>query len=127
MAIELFHDILGGTFGDGNVLTDWKKAATLVGNQILDLNPNINIIVTNNENGDLRNFVDNPIELKEKNKVIYSGKIKSFEYKASNIQQFRTYFEQNLNCIRSAGHPLLINGLNDENPQKWKCITDFLE
>ena len=32
MAIELFHDILGGTFGDGNVLTDWKKAATLVGN-----------------------------------------------------------------------------------------------
>ena len=72
-------------------------------------------------------MADSPIQLKEKNKVIYSGKIKSFEYKENNIENFRNYFEDNLNCIRNAGNPLLISCLNDESPQKWKCIIGFLE
>jgi hypothetical protein len=76
VAIRIRHSISEAAWGNGDVLTDWKRAATFVGNEILDINPNINIIIPSYERGDLRSMAESPIELKSKNKLIYSTKIR---------------------------------------------------
>lgn len=61
IAIQLRHNITDATWGDGNVLTDWKRAATFAGNEILDINPNINIIIPSITVGDFRMISQSPI------------------------------------------------------------------
>jgi len=50
VAFDLRNEIrktpeLTPSWGDGNLLTDWRRAATICGNEILAVNPNLLIMV----------------------------------------------------------------------------------
>lgn len=89
VGLQIKHVLCDVTWGDGDSLTDWKRAATLAGNEILDINPNINIIIPSRILGDFQDIAESPVELKIKNKVIYCSKIKPYDYRNGNNDLFR--------------------------------------
>ncbi len=80
------------TWGDGNPATDWRAAAERAGNAVLDVNPNLLIIVEGVEKygstggwwgGNLRGAKDHPVRLKVDGRLVYSA----HEYPASVFNQ----------------------------------------
>lgn len=70
---------LFATWGDGNVDTDWKLAATTAGNEILAENPNQLIFVEGlNYANDMSPIRDSPISLDVSNRLVYSFHIYSW-------------------------------------------------
>lgn len=72
----------GATWGTGNAATDWNTAAEKCGNAILDVNPNVLIIVEGVQDcknlnywwgGNLKGVKDNPIKLSNPAKLLYSA------------------------------------------------------
>jgi endoglucanase len=80
------------TWGDGNAATDWRAAAERCGNAVLDVNPDLLIIVEGVEKygstggwwgGNLRGAKDHPVRLKVDGRLVYSV----HEYPASVFNQ----------------------------------------
>jgi endoglucanase len=70
------------TWGDGNMMTDWRLAAERAGNAVLGVNPDLLIIVEGVEKygktggwwgGNLRGAADNPVRLDVANRLVYSA------------------------------------------------------
>eukprot|EP00933_Yihiella_yeosuensis_P012706 TRINITY_DN12176_c4_g1_i1.p1 TRINITY_DN12176_c4_g1~~TRINITY_DN12176_c4_g1_i1.p1 ORF type:complete len:737 (+),score=83.88 TRINITY_DN12176_c4_g1_i1:65-2275(+) len=62
------------TWGDGNPKTDWAAAATRAGNSVLQVNPNMIIVVMALCFGmDLRAAKEHPIQLSVPNRVVYEA------------------------------------------------------
>jgi endoglucanase len=82
-AVDLHNEPKGdATWGDGNMLTDWKAAAERAGNAILAVNPNLLIVVEGIEKigadyywwgGQLAAAGDKPVKLAVENRVVYSA------------------------------------------------------
>jgi endoglucanase len=66
-------DLLWPTWGDGNVDTDWKLAATTVADKMLAINPDLLIIIEGlNYANDMDPIKTDPITLSVENRMIYS-------------------------------------------------------
>jgi endoglucanase len=82
-AVDLHNEPKGeATWGDGNMMTDWKAAAERAGNAILAINPNLLIIVEGIEKigndyywwgGQLAAAGDKPVKLDVENRLVYSA------------------------------------------------------
>ncbi|ORE95490.1 chitinase, cellulase [Stappia sp. 22II-S9-Z10] len=77
VGFDLINEPHNATWGTGDVATDFKIAAENAANAIHAINPNVLIIVEGTGDGywwggDLRGIADNPLEINEANKVIYS-------------------------------------------------------
>lgn len=93
LAVDLHNEPKGdATWGDGNMLTDWKAAAERAGNAILAINPNLLIIVEGIEKigadyywwgGQLAAAGDKPVKLDVEHRVVYSA----HDYPASLFAQ----------------------------------------
>ena len=103
------------TWGDGNMATDWRAAAERAGNAILEINPELLIIVegiqtydTNNYwwGGNLRGARSNPVRLNVANRLVYSA----HDYPASVSDQ--TWFHD-------PGYPTNLPGV-------WDAAWGFL-
>jgi endoglucanase len=83
IAVDLHNEPKGAaTWGDGNMMTDWKAAAERAGNAILAINPNLLIIVEGIEKigndyywwgGQLAGAADKPVKLDVENRLVYSA------------------------------------------------------
>jgi endoglucanase len=81
-AVDLKNEPHGqASWGTGNNSTDWDKAATRIGNAILDVNPKLLIFVEGVERfrnnggwwgGNLQGVAEFPVVLKVANKIVYS-------------------------------------------------------
>ena len=86
IAFDLRNEIrktpeLTPSWGDGNILTDWRRAAILGGNEMLAINPNVLIMV----GGifyqlDLTDVKYSPIDLNIPNKLVYTGHFYGFSW-----------------------------------------------
>lgn len=92
-AVDLHNEPKGAaTWGDGNMMTDWKAAAERAGNAVLAVNPNLLIIVEGIEKigsdyywwgGQLAAAGDKPVQLMLPNRLVYSA----HDYPASLFPQ----------------------------------------
>ena len=72
------HD-LGATWGTGIPETDWAAAAERAGNRLLEINPDMLIIVEGILSaGNLMGALIHPIELTRPEKLVYSGHVYPF-------------------------------------------------
>ena len=73
------------SWGSGNVETDWRLAAMNVSSYILDINPNLLIIIEGiNYALDLTGVYHNPAVLTVSNKLVYSAHDYSWDHSGSN-------------------------------------------
>ncbi|MGL4463370.1 MAG: cellulase family glycosylhydrolase [Planctomycetia bacterium] len=81
VAADLMNEPHNGTWGTGNLATDWRLAAERAGNAILAVNPNLLIVVEGiaaYENnfywwgGNLRGAKDHPVRLNVADRLVYS-------------------------------------------------------
>lgn len=97
---------LFATWGDGNVDTDWKLAATTAGNEILAENPNQLIFVEGlNYANDMSPIRDSPISLDVSNRLVYSFHIYSWQYVTSfrNYDKFRDGLDKDVTYMLEEG------------------------
>jgi len=72
------------TWGDGNAKYDWAMAAEKAGNLVLDVNPNILVLVEGIEYaGNLEGARSHPIKLSEPSQLVYSGHMYPFWWDSS--------------------------------------------
>lgn len=93
VAMDLHNEPHGAaSWGDGNVATDWRLAAQKAGNRILQVNPNLLIIVEGVEiaggssywwGGNLKGARQHPVALQVANRLVYS----SHDYATSVFRQ----------------------------------------
>jgi len=83
------------TWGDGNVETDWKMAATIAGNKILKINPDLLIIVEGlNYAMDFDPIYSFPLELSIPNRLVYSSHWYSWDLDDSyTYDDFKQYYD----------------------------------
>lgn len=62
------------SWGDGNIATDWKRAAQLGGNAVLAANPDLLVIIGGLEyQGSLQDAYKDPAQLSASNRIVYSA------------------------------------------------------
>jgi len=122
------------TWGDGNDKTDWAKAAELAGNLILDVNPNLLILVEGTEYaGNLEGARHHPIHLTKPAQLVYSGHMYPFWWDSSlaypefkeRIESRQTYVVEP-GQIFSAAYWMGEFGTGD-NDAAWSKIIRYLE
>lgn len=119
IAFDLRNEIrktpeLTPSWGDGNLLTDWHRAATIAGNEILSVNPNLLIMV----GGifyqlDLTDVRYSPIRLDVPNKLVYTGHFYGFSWivlswKFWSYERFREKLESEQTYVRGMGVPFFL-------------------
>jgi endoglucanase len=83
-----FKNKLYATWGDGNIKTDWKLAATNCGNQLLESLPHQLIIVEGLNYANTMSMIkESPIQLSAPNKLVYSFHMYSWQ----SVTSFNTY------------------------------------
>lgn len=90
------------TWGDGNTLTDWHRAATIAGNYIHSIDPKQLIIVEGLDFAtNLLPFGTVPVALKVPNKLIYSGHLYSWTWPLDWSKATYSEFEAMLHRLQT--------------------------
>lgn len=77
---------MNATWGDGNPLTDWKRAAKICADKVQALAPHWLIFVAGLDwQLDLTGVKDSPLHLKIPNKLVYTGHFYHFSWTSANI------------------------------------------
>lgn len=124
IAAELRNEVrwtgfVAPTWGDGNPLTDWHRAATLAGNRVLAENPDLLIKVTGiNSGNDLTGARDTPVVLDVPNRVVYVSHNYPFWHFAPEGLPY-PLFEQRLDLQ----YGFILN--DDEPSQAPLMMTEF--
>ena len=58
------------------MLCDWKRAAGLACNEVINKNDNVLVIITGDQRGDLRNISKSPLELVKNDRLVVAAKLK---------------------------------------------------
>ena len=87
--IDLRNELRGAhghspTWGDGNAKYDWAMAAEKAGNLVLDVNPNLLVLVEGIEYaGNLEGAMSHAIKLSQPSQLVYSGHMYPFWWDSS--------------------------------------------
>ena len=94
------------TWGDGNEKTDWAMAAEKAGNLVLEVNPNLLILVEGTEfAGNLEGAKTHPIELSKPRQLIYSGHMYPFWWDSTlAYPDFKNRMETRQTFVMEGGH-----------------------
>jgi aryl-phospho-beta-D-glucosidase BglC (GH1 family) len=112
VAVDLHNEPHGSaTWGDGNAATDWRLAAQKAGNRILQINPNLLVVVEGVERaggtsywwgGNLKGVRQFPVSLQIPGRVVYS----THDYATSVFRQ---------NWFDAANYPSNLEGIWDDH------------
>ena len=93
------------TWGDGNAKTDWAMAAEKAGNLVLDVNPNLLILIEGTEYaGNLEGARTHPIKLSHPAQLVYSGHMYPFWWDSSlAYPEFKQRIENRQTFVREPG------------------------
>ena len=93
------------TWGDGNSKTDWAMAAEKAANLVLDVNPNLLILIEGTEYaGNLEGAKSRPIELTHPAQLVYSGHMYPFWWDSSlAYPEFKQRIEERQTFVREPG------------------------
>ena len=93
------------TWGDGNAKTDWAMAAEKAGNLVLDVNPNLLILIEGTEYaGNLEGARTHPIKLSHPAQLVYSGHMYPFWWDSSiAYPDFKQRIENRQTFVRQPG------------------------
>merc|ERR1711936_55117 len=122
------------TWGDGNDKYDWAMAAEKAGNLVLDVNPNLLILVEGTEYaGNLEGARNHPIKLSHPAQTVYSGHMYPFWYDPTlPYPEFKQRIETRQTFVTEPGQSYSAaywmgefgTGDNDET---WGKIIQYLE
>jgi len=127
------HD-LGATWGTGIPETDWAAAAERAGNRLLEINPEMLIIVEGILSaGNLMGALIHPIQLSRPEKLVYSGHIYPFSPIISDLDYplYKSLMHTMQTFVADAGHnysaPYWMGefGCGGDSPN-WEKIVRFL-
>jgi endoglucanase len=77
---------MSATWGDGNPLTDWKRAAKICSDIVQTITPHWLIFVSGLDYQlDLTGVYKSPLELKVPNKLVYTGHFYGFSWVSPQI------------------------------------------
>jgi endoglucanase len=121
------------TWGDGNNLTDWHRAATIAGNYIHSINPNLLIIVEGLDFATNLTLLGRiPVNLKTANKLIYSGHLYSWtwpvNWSKTSYEEFYATLHEVQTFVREKGIPFWMGefGTNEDSVY-WKYLIRYLK
>ena len=121
------------TWGDNNPLTDWHRAATICGNKVLDIAPHWLIIVAGlNYQLDLTGVSLKTVNLKVKNKLVYSGHLYSFSWPPGwasfNYESFKKKLFNSQFFVRGLGYPFILGEFgNNKQDNLWNYLIRYLK
>ncbi len=146
IGMDLNNEPHGSTWGNSNPATDWNKAAERCGNAILEVNPNVLIIVEGVGEfqgdsywwgGQLMGAAQYPIQLSNQNKLMYSAHEYGPEvapqdwFTAQNFpQNMPQLWQDHFHYLYENGtSPLFIGefGIKDQNAFNGIAFTWFTE
>ncbi|MGH3427386.1 MAG: glycoside hydrolase family 5 protein [Mycobacteriales bacterium] len=82
------------SWGDGDPVTDWKRAAELGGNAVLASNPNLLVVIGGLEyQGNLEPIFTNPARLSRTDKTVYAGHDYSWFHSKEELANFSAFRE----------------------------------
>lgn len=121
------------TWGDGNNLTDWHRAATIAGNYIHSINPNLLIIVEGLDYATNLTLLGRIlVNLKVPNKLVYSGHLYSWtwpvDWNSLSYEQFKVSLYEVQTFVRAKGIPFWMGefGTNTDSVY-WKYLVRYLK
>lgn len=122
------------SWGDGNILTDWRRAAVDAGNEILAISPHYLIMV----GGlfyqlDLTDVRYAPIALQVPNKLVYTGHFYGFSWLVLSwhlwsYDRFKSKLASEQTYVRDLGVPFFLGEFgSNEQDIPWKYLMRFLK
>ena len=142
MGIDLRNELrkahgLETTWGDGNPLTDWKRAAKICAEKVLAIAPHWLIFVSGlNWQLDLTKVKDSPLYLSVENKLVYTGHFYGFSWLQPNLsgwklmsyESFRERLFHDQTYVRGLGYPYLLGEFgNNCRDTPWQYLMRYLK
>lgn len=122
------------TWGDGNPVTDWHRAATICGEKVLKIAPDWLIFVGGlNYQLDLTAVFNKPIEYSVKNKLVYTGHFYAFSWPVPSwilvsYDSFKKKMFNTQTYVRGLGFPFLFGEFgNNQRDIPWKFLIRYLK
>lgn len=107
------------TWGDQNSTTDWRRAATMCGNAILQLNPSMLIVVEGLDYAtDLTAVAQHPIVLVVANKLVYSAHCYSWQQSSSSYAVLERYLNDRWGYL-STNNVVWLGEFGTDSQSNW--------
>lgn len=121
------------TWGDGDPLTDWKRAATICGEKVLKIAPHWLIFVAGlNYQLDLTGVGKTSIQYSVANKLVYSGHFYGFSWPIPSwslvsYEQFKKKMFNSQTFVRGLGYPYFLGEFGSNTRDvPWLYLLQYL-
>lgn len=125
---------LDTTWGDGNPLTDWHRAATICGEKVLKIAPHWLILVSGvNYQLDLTGVQTTTIHYSVPNKLVYTGHFYGFSWPIPSwtlvsYEDFKKKLFNSQTFVRAMGYPFFLGEYgNNCKDVPWNYLIRYLK